>query len=187
MKPVLREDAGAVLADITKISNVELAIPTDDVVALDAAGFFEGDDDPLAPIQAAARARQGGVIRIRWGVGRGEGADQGFLRRLLARVAGADTAHHWSTAKANIYVEGSNDKIPVDFIHDKIVATVDVGEHVGRGRELDPGGVLRGMQSARQTFINTERINEIVEDAPDGQFALPEELIEPPAEADDPE
>lgn len=74
LQPVLRQDAGSVLDNIRKVSNVELSIPADEIARLDMAGFFEDEEDPLRVLDFARRSQQGGVIRVGWSVGQGSGA-----------------------------------------------------------------------------------------------------------------
>ena len=176
LKPVLRKDAGDVLGKITKVSNVELAIPASDVRQMDLAGFFQEDDDPIAALQAAARAQQGGVIRLGFGIGRGSGADQGWFKRLVRRLESANL-DRFTTVRANVYVEGSKDQIPVDFLHDKIVATVDVGDAVGRSRDIKAQGALAGMVSAAETFANVVDLDALAKEVAGGELDLPKELI----------
>jgi hypothetical protein len=103
LQPVFRPDAGQMLANLRKVSKVQLTIPADNARRLDATSFFEDDDDPMRALGFAARAQQGGLINIGWSVGQGSDADQGFFQRLARRVARADLAGAgFKVAKADL-------------------------------------------------------------------------------------
>ena len=179
LRPVPRADIGQVLASLRKVSSIELAIAADEARRLDLADFFEGDGDPLAVFKAASRARQGGIIRVRWSVGHGSDADQGFFRGVVDRLRRADL-RGFSAAKAAVYVEGSDDQIPVDFLDDKIVTQVDVGDPTSRNRALDAKTALEALETARNHFLNVEKIHDIVNSVDGGQLRVPDALLPVP-------
>jgi hypothetical protein len=179
LHPVPRRDLGSVLEHVRRVSNIEIAINADEISGLDLGPMYEAEFDPFVPLKAAARGRQGGVIKLGWSAGQGNSANQRWFRGLLGKLAGADMTA-FNTARAEVYVEGSTDKIPLDFIHDQIVTQVDVGEHEGRGRELTDEQALSGLRVARTHFSHVEKINDIVARIEGPALELPTRLIDPP-------
>lgn len=155
LEPVIRHDLGAVLANLRKVSSVELKISADDARRLDMSGFFDGDADPLAALLAAQRAHQGGIISVGWSVGTGSDADQGFFRSLLERLRSADLTH-FRSARAKVYVEDVEGAVPIDFLHDRLVAEVEVGTASQRERLLDWEPAREAMTAAWQDFQDAE-------------------------------
>lgn len=178
LQPVLRHDLGTVLDNIAKVSNVELAIPADEVQRLDMAGFFEGDDDPLRVLRHAQQFQQGGIVRVGWSVGLGNRHDQGFFRGLVDRIRRADV-RGFSVAKAKVYVE-DGDAVPVDFIHDKVVVEIDIDETT-RQRTLPNRTAYQAMTEAWEHFQNEERIRDHLQTSDLPPLKVPASLIAPDA------
>ncbi len=153
LEPVLRRDAGAILDNLRKITSVEVKIAADEAHRLDVSGFFRDERDPLGALLVAQRAQQGGIITVGWSVGQGTDAHQGWFRELVQRLREADLTG-FRAAKAKIYLEGSDNAVPVDFIHDKIVTEVEVDQPSGRQRLLAAPAALDAMQRAWHQFQN---------------------------------
>lgn len=179
LHPVPRRDLGSVLEQVRRVSNIEIAINADEIHGLDLGPMYNDEFDPFVPLEAAARARQGGVIKLGWSAGHGNSANQIWFQRVLRKLAGADMTA-FNIARAEVYVEGSTDKIPLDFVHDQIVTQVDVGEHEGRGRELTADQALSGLLDARTHFGQVEKINDVVDKIDGPAMKLPTRLLDPP-------
>jgi hypothetical protein len=155
LEPVVRRDLGAVLANLRKVSSVELKIFADDARRLDLSAFFDGESDPLAPLLAAQKAHQGGIITVGWSVGQGQDADQGFFRSLLERLRLADLSL-FRSARAKVYVEDVEGAVPIDFLHDRLVTEVEVDPASQRQRLLDWTTAQDAMEQAWRDFQEAE-------------------------------
>lgn len=154
LEPVIRPDAGEVLDNLRRVTSVEVKISAEEARRLDLSGFFNEDDDPLGALLVAQRARQGGIITVGWSVGRDGHADQSWFTRLVERLRNADLTS-FRSAKAKVYVEDSDNAVPIDFIHDKVVVEVEVDQPPGRQRLLPPSIALELMQEAWEQVRGT--------------------------------
>lgn len=182
LHPVPRRDLGSVLDQVRRVSSIEIAINADEIGNLDLGPMYTEESDPFVLLKAAAQGRQGGVIKLGWSVGQGASANQGWFQGLLRRLAGADMTA-FNAARAAVYVEGSKNKIPLDFVHDRIVTQVDVGGREGRARELTVEQARRGLREARLHFSRVEKINDLVGKVNGSSMVLPDRLLDPPPPA----
>lgn len=180
LEPVLRHDAGTVLDDLRKVTSVEVKIAADEARTLQLTGFFEDDNDPLGALLIAQQAQQGGIITMGWSVGQGSDADQGFFRQLVNRLRAADLSR-FRAAKAKVYIEHSDNAVPVDFLQDRIVAEVDVDEPPGRRQKLLAADVaVDAMQRAWEQFKDADKVLERLDKNDGPAFVLPASLIDRP-------
>lgn len=180
LEPVLRADAGAVLDHLRKVTSVEVKIAADEARNLDLGGFFEGEDDPLATLLTAQRAQQGGIITVGWSVGQGSEADQGWFKAVVDRLRRADLSP-FRAAKAKVYVEDADSAVPFDFLHDRLVAEVEVDQPTGRQRLLAPDVALGAMQQAWTQFQDTDKVLDRIDKPQGAPFKTPPSLIDVPA------
>ena len=176
LQPVLRQDVGAILDQLRKVTSVELKISADEARMLDLSDFFEGDSDPLGALLTAQQAQQGGIITVGWSIGQGGDADQGWFRRLVERLRGADL-ERFRSVRAKVYVDNSDDSVPIDFLHDKVVATVPVEQANGRQRLLDPPVALDAMRQAWTQFDEVHHVRDIVDPLVGDPLGVPDALI----------
>ncbi len=177
LEPVLRPDVGPVLDDIRKITRVEIRVSADEARRLDASGFFEGEDDPLGALYTAQQAQHGGIIGLEMSVGQGSGADQGFFRRLIERMRGADLSG-FRTARAHVHLEDSDGSTIVDFLHDKVVAEIEVDQSPGRQRLLDGQSARRVMEAAWEQFQEVDEVLNYVDEPEGQQLEIPDRLLD---------
>ena len=177
LQPVLRHDLGTVLDHIRKVSNIELAIPADEVRRLNMSDFFEDDDDPLRVLQFAEQAQQGGIIRVGWSVGQGSSADQGWFRNLVARLGRADL-RGFSSAKSKVYVEGEDGAVPLDFLHDRVVAEFPIEDQPTRQRTLPSNVAHALMREAWDHFRDDEKVLDYIEPPTEASPQVPQALLD---------
>lgn len=176
LEPVLRPDVGPVLDEIRKVTRVEIKVSADEARRLDASGFFEGEDDPLGALYTAQQAQHGGIIGLEMSVGQGSGADQGFFRSLLERMRGADLSS-FRTARAHVHLGDGIGSTVIDFLHDRVVAEIEVDQPSGRQRLLEDHAAQKTMEAAWEQFIEVDEVLDYV-DKPDGQkIELPDRLF----------
>lgn len=175
LEPVLRQDVGLILSNLRKITSVEVKILADEARRLDLSGFFEGDSDPLGALQTAQRAQQGGIITVGWSVGQGSDADQGWFQRLIDRLHTMDPSR-FRAARANVYVEHSESLTPVDFLHDRIVAEVEVDQPPGRQRLLPNDVAYGALQEAWTQFRDIDRVLDGMDPTSGTPFTVPQTL-----------
>ena len=177
LKPVPREDLGQVLDQLRRVSRIDLAIAADEAARLDLSELY-GDADPLAALNAAGRAQQGGIVRVGWSVGHDKHADQGALRRILDRIFHVDTSR-FESATATVYVENSKEPVTVNFLHDNIVTQVDVGDPVSRSRELTAAQAHEALGDAERHFRDVEKYRTFIDPVDDRRLRLPPRLLDP--------
>lgn len=177
LEPVLRPDVGAILDDIRKITRVEIKVSADEARRLDASGFFEGEDDPLGALYTAQRVQQGGIIGLEVSVGQGSGADQGYFRRVLDRLRGADLTS-FRTARAHVHLQDGNGSTVVDFLHDRVVAEIEVDQAPGRQRLLDTPTARQTMETAWEQFQEADEVFDFVDPPQGEELELPDRLAD---------
>lgn len=176
LEPVLRPDIGNILDNLRRVSNIELVVSGDEVRRLDLAGFFEDEDDPLRTLLTAERAQQGGIIRVGWSIGQGGGANQDWFHNLVNRLRRADV-HTFRTARATVYLDGADAAVPVDFIHDRIVAEVEIEQPTGRQRLLEPSVARDAMLQAWEHFKVEENVLKFVAKPHGDRPTVPDALL----------
>lgn len=179
LEPVVRQDVGPILDNLRKITSVEVKIAADEAKRLELADFFEGENDPLGALLTAQRAQQGGIITVGWSVGQGSDANQGWFQRLVDRLRRADL-ERFRSAKAKVYVEHSDNAVPVDFLQDRIVAEVEIDHPTGRQRLLESPVALAAMQRAWEQFKDTDKVLDTLDPLEGTPLQVPAALIDNP-------
>lgn len=160
MQPVLRADVAEVIANMTRVSDFELKIPTRNIANL--APLVEDESDPLS-VFAAAAAGPDAVVTMRWSVGKSRShADQNGLLRAVKSLARRDMSP-FDRAVANVYVKDAGNpdqRMPVDFIQQQVVAQVDVGKPADQGaKHLTTSGAAQGLAHAFSVFRTNDHLD----------------------------
>ncbi len=176
MQPVLRRDLHEVLSHLRRVSEVTLTIPSDQARQLPRTDL-EDSGDALRVLDAAVQASGGMSVSIRMSADRHDLAEQGRLRALFEQLQNLPLQRLGvSRAKAKVYTQGRREPVPVNFIEDQMVASVEVEAAGGRGRQFEPVSATAALADAWSHFRRVERVEEMIDPVEGPALRLPDRL-----------
>ena len=170
--PVYRRDIARMLAELDRVSKVEVSIPANQAHLLAAPDSQDGEDGFAQSLFHGARILGEGNVRLELSVGQGAPQTRydelkGFARRLARR----GDLHTFKVAKVYGRNEGEQESLPIDLLTEQLITRKDVDAETTTTTKVSQSSASAAVREAHAEY--RDQIALITDAMPDLTRSLP--------------